>query len=84
MMAFPSMLVSAAIAAKMPVPSNPDEFDHDKFPHFAVFCTLQLARPMKMDGEQFRNAKVITKIPEDKIKKMTLTDFIAEGLEFQS
>jgi hypothetical protein len=84
MMILESMLIDAAGKAGMKVPPDADEFDAAEFPHFRVFCNLQLCRPMKMDGEHFRNAEVIAQIPEERIKTMKLADFLAEGLEYQT
>lgn len=84
MMAFPSMLTEAAVQAGMKVPENPDdEFDREQFPHFAVFCVLQLGRPINW-GEHWENAKVIMKFDEEMLKKAELSDFIERGLQFQS
>jgi hypothetical protein len=86
MLAFPGMLLSAAAAAGMKAPSRKKaddySFDNEKFPHFAVFCTLQLNRSMQ-PGEQFENAKIIAAIPVDKLKTMTLEDFLFAGLRYQ-
>lgn len=93
MMVFPSMLVPAAQSAGMKAPTEKemDKFEKnwnnqkmkEKYPHFWVFCTLQLARPVRW-GEHWENAKVIAGIPEEKLKTMTLSDFIAAGLEYHN
>ena len=83
MMAFPSMLESAAKQAGMSVPPEPDDdFDIEKFPHFHVFCLLQPCRPIQW-GEHWENAKIIAAIPAKKLKTMTLEDFLAKGLRWQ-
>ena len=84
MIAFPTMLMAPAEAAGMKIPPDPNNYSAEAFPHFHCFCILQLGRPMKMDGEHWRNAKVIAKIPEERLREMTLVDFLAEGLEWQS
>lgn len=81
MLAFSSMLVSAAKKAGMAVPPDPDEFDADSFPHFQVFCLVQLGRACR-PGEHWDNAKVIASIPD--IKSATLMDLITAGLEWRS
>lgn len=81
MLAFPEMLEAPAKQAGMKVPPNTERFSKLKFPHFHIFCKLQLNRRMK-PGEQWNNAKVIAAIPEKELKKMTLEDFIAKGLEW--
>jgi hypothetical protein len=82
MLAFPRMLTNAAIEAGMKTPENPDDFDHHEFPHFAVFCSAQLCRTMSSPNEHWDNAKVIVKIPDDKIKEITLEELLAKGLQF--
>lgn len=82
MMVFPSMLVGAAEKAGMKVPPDTDKFDKTEFPHFAVFCTLQLARPIRVPGEHWGNAKIIVAVPDDQIMKLTLADFLARGLSY--
>lgn len=80
MLAFPGMLVPAAKQANMKVPPNPEEFPSDEFPHFAVFCNAQLARPMSSSTEHWSNAKVIAAVPEDQIRTVCLDDLIERGL----
>jgi hypothetical protein len=80
MIAFPSMLIPAAEKAGMKVPENPDNFKATKFPHFAVFCNLQLGRAMTSWEEHWYNAETIAKIPEEKVKKMTVQDFREAGI----
>lgn len=79
MLAFPVMLVSAAKDANMSVPDNPDDFDREKFPHFAVFCNTQLGTRMSEPNIHFENAKVIAKIPDDEIKKVTIINLYNLG-----
>lgn len=79
MLAYPSMLVPAAKAANMKVPHNPDRYKAENYPHFDVFCKLQLCRRMQ-PTEHWENAKVIAAVPDDKIRTMTLGDFVDAGL----
>lgn len=84
MMAFPSMIAGAAKRAGMKVPDDPDgEYSREEFPHFWVFCTLQLCRPMQ-PGEHWENAEIIAAIPEDELKTMTLNDFFDKGLRYST
>lgn len=82
MIAFPAMLVPAAEAAKMKVPKDPEHFKVEKYPHFHVFCAVQLGRPVKFHGEHFDNAKIIAKISDEKIRKVTLADLLALGIHY--
>lgn len=83
MLAFPSMIAEAATKAGIKVPEDPDsDFNRAEFPHFIVFCTVQLARPIQW-GEHWDNAKVVAQFSDDEIKKATLEDLLARGLRFQ-
>ena len=82
MIVFPSMLVGPAEKAGMKVPPNPQKFSHNKWPHFAVFCNIQLCRPMVDFSEHWDNAKIIAAIPNDKIKQITLMDLLALGIHY--
>ncbi len=82
MLAFPGMLVSAAEKAGMKVPPDPDEYDPNQYPHFYVFCTAQLSRPMH-PGEHCDNAKIIANISDEEIKKVTLAQLIEFGFIYK-
>jgi hypothetical protein len=88
MIAFPSMLVGPAKSAGMKVPPDDkvDEFQKikDEFPHFFVFCLIQLGMPMRTMTEHWENAKVIAEIPEDEIMKVNLLDLINKGLRINT
>lgn len=85
MLAYPEMLIDAAKQAGMRCPTDgkPIEVDEGlkaRFPHFWVFCVLQLVRPVTYHGEHWENAKVIATIPLPRMLKMTFADFTAEGV----
>lgn len=82
MLAFPSMLVGAAEKAGMAVPPDPDNFVDKQYPHFAVFCNTQLARPMSDPSEHWHNAEVIASVPEDEIMRVTLLNLVKRGLRY--
>ena len=84
MIAFAGMLCSAADKVGMKYPKDPDTYVENKneYPHFFVFCMAQLARPIRM-GEQFDNAEIIAKIPDDKIMKVSLNDLLKLGISWQ-
>lgn len=84
MLAFPSMLTSAAEQAGMKFPSDPDDFSPEEFPHFQVFCSVQLGRRMNDLSEHWDNAKVIAAIPDEEIKKVSLDDLIDRGLSWST
>jgi hypothetical protein len=74
MLAFPGMLVDAAKQAGIKTPPNPDDFSKvkDEYPHFYVFCELQLGHTL-YNGmtSHWDNAKIIADIPDDKIRTIT-------------
>lgn len=76
MIAFPGILASAAEKAGMLVPNNPDKWQQfkNKYPHFFVFCAVQLGKSCRYPGEHWDNAKVIAKIPSKDIMKVSLED----------
>ena len=81
MIIFPFLLVQAAAEAGMKYPTDPDNFDPNEFPHFQVFCNIQLSRPAS-PTEHWENAVKIAAIPEDKIRTMTMPDFRELGVTF--
>jgi hypothetical protein len=82
MLAFPRMLVEPAKKAGIRVPEDVDkDYDKQKFPHWHVFCTVQLGATMPYPSVHWRNAEVIAKIPEDKIRILTLSDLQELGVE---
>lgn len=86
MMAFPSMLTDACEKEGIAVPPDPDDeesWDKNDYPHFYVFCALQLCRPIEW-GEHWENAKIIANIETEKLKTMKLDDFLALGLKFRT
>lgn len=85
-MAFPNMLATAAEQAGMKVPSgkgvNLDDYgtwDKEAYPHFFIYCQLQLGRAIRL-GEHWENAKIIATIPEEKLKLMTIDEFRELGV----
>lgn len=81
MMVYPSMLIEASKQAGIKVPPDPDNFNKDEYPHFHIFCMVQLARPVRW-GEHWENAKVVARIPETKLKTITLEELVSDGLEY--
>lgn len=79
MMVFPSMLTPAADEAGMSCPPDPDDFSPEEYPHFHVFCTVQLGRAMEWT-EHWHNAEVLAAIPEKELKTLTLEDLLEKGL----
>lgn len=81
MIAFPEMLIPAALEAGMKVPEDTENYDINEYPHFNVFCNMQLGQPMPNWTCHWSNAKVIASIPTNKIKEITMGDIFAMGFE---
>lgn len=88
MLVFPSMLLGACDLERIPRPDREDLDDielseiAEDFPHFYVFCSVQLCRPLSYWGEHWENAKVISSIPDDKIREITLEELLDMGLAY--
>lgn len=90
MIVFPGMLIAPAAEAGMPHPDfDVDAIDSDDewqervvkpYPHFAVFCHVQLCRAMTGPTEHWENAKIIAAIPDDEIRTMTFSDLAEAGV----
>jgi hypothetical protein len=81
MLAFPGMLTEPAKRAGIKVPPNPEDYDKNKYPHFAVFCSMQLGRRMSSATSHWENAKVIASIPDDKIRVVTAENILGMGFD---
>jgi len=79
MLAFPGMLIPAAERAKMKCPKDADKFDRNEFPHFYVFCMMQLGRSLVNSSSHWSNAEIIAKIPDDSIKTVTPAELCEMG-----
>lgn len=78
MIVFPDMIAEAAKKAGMKVPPDVDNFDAEEYPHFQVYCNVQLGVPITW-GNHWTNAEIIAKIPENKIKATSLNDLYKLG-----
>lgn len=53
----------------------PDDTSNDaKYPHWRLFCMIQLERPINSDDALLHNAKVIAAIPKNKIRSIVFGD----------
>ena len=80
MLAFPEMIAPAAKEAGMKVPENLEDFDPKKYPHWQVFCKVQLGAPMPNASAHWDNAKIVTKVSEDKIMQVSYEELVGMGL----
>lgn len=81
MISNPRMIEQAARDAGMKVPPDvTEDYDKEEYPHWAVYCTLQLGVPVRW-GNHWKNARIIAQVPEEKIKTMTVRDFEDLGFD---
>ncbi len=80
MIAFPIMAAACAAEAGMKVPDDPNSFKSEEFPHFKVFCNVQLGASMPYATAHWDNAKVIAAISDDKILQITYEELLTLGL----
>ena len=81
MIAFPAMLLKPAEEAGMKVPPDAGNFDVKEYPHFQVFCNVQLGASMPSWTANWENAKLIANIPDDKIMVTTYQELLDMGLQ---
>ena len=86
MLAFGSMLLGPAKEAGMKIPEDFDDENieaiKESHVHFYIFCLLQLAKRMHSPTEHWENAKILAKIPEEELKKMSIADLIGRGFSY--
>lgn len=79
MIAFPGMLIPAAQRAGMKVPPDSENYDANEFPHFMVYCRMQLGAPMPTPDAHWDNAKIVAEVPEDQIRLITPALLVEAG-----
>lgn len=55
----PDSLVHAAQEAGIDVPPNHNDYDHNKYYQWHIFCLIQLDRPLKSSKSHYINAKIV-------------------------
>jgi hypothetical protein len=81
MIIFPSELVEPAKEAGIPVPPDPDDYNPEEFVRFNIFCTMQLGQIMPNNHAHWDNAKIIARIPEEKLKTININELIEMGFQ---
>lgn len=80
MIAFPGMLVACAEKAGMKVPPDPNDFSPEEYPHFNIFCTVQLGAPMPHFSAHWDNAVIVAAIADEQVKTITYGQLLEQGL----
>jgi hypothetical protein len=84
MIAFAGMLVEPAKKAGITVPSDPDNFDPDEYPHWNVYLNVQIGAGLPTPDSHWHNAEVVAAVPAKQIKKVTLEGLIRRGLSIST
>lgn len=82
MFAFPMMIAEDAKMSGMRVPES-DQFSSNDYPHFSVLCWFSIGRPINWTHARKwvrHNAKIIADIPEEKARKMCMSEFVDAGV----
>jgi hypothetical protein len=78
MIVFASALKFHAQNVGMRVPEDVQDYDALQFPHWYVYCLLQLGRPIVGDSVA-RNARIIADIPHNRIEKISYNEIVDLG-----
>lgn len=83
MFCYPEMFRNSIENTGLKLPKNMNNFDSNEYPHLEVFLTLHLARPIDLNNS-INNAEIIAKVPDDKIKTITITQLQALGVNLNT
>lgn len=75
------LLGNPALDAGMAVPEELMFFDKEDFPHWQVFLTIQVGRPMPNPDSHWKNAKIIAGLSVEHVKNITYEQLAELGLE---
>ena len=64
-------LVSFAKVAGISVPDNPHDLSTDDYPHWNLYCNVQIERPIPSDDALLHNAMVIAAVPTSRLLSTT-------------
>ena len=80
MIAHPGLLLGPAKQAGMKVPEDLDDYEVSEYPHWHVYCFIQLGRPMPTPTAHWTNAEIIAKVSDADIQMATIDDLLALGI----
>lgn len=81
MIAEPALLRKPAEEALISVPPDLEKYDPEQYPHWDVFCIMQLGTPLPDWSAHFHNAEVIARIADDEIYHITRDDILKRGFK---
>lgn len=83
MIAFPELLKKPAERAGILTPDDATRFEEyaELYPHFFVFCRMQLGSPMPYPSVHYDNARIIAMFEEEDFLTLTDEDIINHGFQ---
>jgi hypothetical protein len=81
--AFPEMLVPHIKTTNLKIPEKLDDYDPEEYPHWHVYLNTHLGYCYPLDVFTY-NAEIISAIPEEKTKNVTIQDLINLGCSFDT
>lgn len=79
---FPEMFKVHLSDSNLKCPDNFSEYDKEEYPHFHIFLMSHLETEIRIDSLK-EDADIIAKIPEDKIRNITIGELIDLGVNLQ-
>lgn len=73
------MIANAAKKAGIRVPDDLENYDKKQYPHWNVFCAMQLGAPMPYPNVAFDNAKVVAALSIEEIETITAKQLLDRG-----
>lgn len=80
MIAFSELLVGPAKEAGIKVPDDVEQYDRDAYPHWHLFCCIQLGARMPSPTAHWDNAKIIAQIPATEVPQVTWEQLVSLGI----
>jgi hypothetical protein len=83
MITFPEILKAPANKAGIQMPDDVSRYEEyaELYPHFFVFCRMQLGSPMPYPSVHFDNAKIIALFTEEDFLTLTYEDIVNHGFQ---
>lgn len=76
------LLVEPAKKAGIKVPDDPELYPKDDYPHWHVFCIVQLGAPMPSWNAHWENAEVIGKLSPEDVRVASFESLQKAGFQF--
>lgn len=83
MIATTTLLVKPAEQAGIKIPGDPTLWNEKdpRYLRWTVFCNAQIGRSLPHPTAHWDNALVISRIPENELKELTMEQLVAKGFQ---